>query len=240
MNQKLLLSFIFILCVKLSYSQIDKDTTFINGDLNVKFTATNPISFPPYYINQLEIDSISRNYNNSYLTALAIEKNQLDLLKPKVRIDKTDRFVILNNNQEIKLSPDSTSNEAEYTFDKIFKKQNQILFRVQWEEGGNYFLLNTLTGEKTYTIGRVFFSPNSKYLISINDDIEAGYSSNGFQLFSVDKNNNLKVIWSYEPDWGPEEIVWIDNGTLIIKGYYFYGENHEKKIFYKKLKIYVR
>ena len=209
----------------------------INKEITVEFTSTNSISFPAYYSNELIIDSISRDFDNSFLAALAIEKNQLDLLKPKIRIDKTDRFVILDNNQEIKLSPDSDSEEAEYTFDKIFKEQRQILFRVQWEEGNNYFLLNSLTGDKTYTIGRVFFSPNNKFLISINGDIEAGYSSNGFQLFSFDRNKNLKEIWNYSPDWGPEEIMWIDNTTLIVKGYYFYGEKWEKKLIYKKMKI---
>lgn len=237
MNHRLILSLIFILYVNLSYCQIEKDTTIINKDITVEFTSTDSIGFPAYYSNQLTIDSISKNYDNSSLTALAIEKNQLDLLKPKIRIDKTNRFVILDNNKEIKLSPDSDSEEAEYTFDKIFKEQRQILFRVQWEEGNNYFLLNSQTGNKTYTIGRVFFSPNNKYLISINDDIEACYSSNGFQLFSVDKNKNLKEIWNYSPNWGPEEIMWIDNRTLIVKGYYFYGEKWEKKIIYKKMKI---
>jgi len=237
MKYKISICIIFNLILSLSYSQIDKDTIIKHNNITIELTSTDSINFPDYYTNQKSIDSISMLYNNAHKLALAIEKNQLKLLNPKIKIDNKTRIITLDNDKIIKLIPNNKIEEVEFTFDKIFKKQNQILFRVQWFEGNNYCLLNTQSGVKTSTIGRTFFNPENNYLISINDDLEANYSTNGFQLFSADKNNNLKEVWSYSPNWAPTDIVWIDSNTLVAKGYLF---DNEKKIVYMKVKIFVR
>ena len=125
------------------------------------------------------------------------------------------------------------------TFEKEFIDNGFLLFRVQWVEGNNYFLFNTLSGEKTYIGGRAFFSPNGEYLISIEDDIESSYSFNGFQLYSVENDGHLRLIWQFSPVWGPCNIKWIDNSSLVTKGYYL-NDNREEISFFKNIKISMR
>jgi hypothetical protein len=240
MIPRLAFGLILFFPVNSALCQIDKDTVVEYKNIIVEFLTTDSTTFPDYFTNQRTIDSISRNYDNFHLLALAIEKNQLDLFRPNIDTNGSSRIVILDNGEETMLSPNELHDEAAYTFEKLFRDKSLLLFRVQWFEGNNYFLLNTKSGEKTYTIGRVYFSLNGKYCISINDDIEASYSANGFQLFSIGENNSLEEIWEYSPNWGPENIKWIDDNTLIAKGYYFHGENWEKKTIFKKILINVR
>ena len=212
------------------------DAFITTNDIVIDISATDSVTFPDYFDNQQKIDSIIKQFDNRHLEALAIEENQIELYKPEIKIEGVDRVVSLKDGSKIRLSPNEMHDEYGYTFEKAFKDNNFLLFRVQWFEGNNYFLLNTVSGEKTYTFGRVFISPNRKYFISINDDIDVGYSSNGLQLFMVDKKDNLKEIWEHSPSWAPENIKWINNHTLITKGYY-HDEHMEVTYFYKKIKF---
>jgi hypothetical protein len=73
------------------------------------------------------------------------------------------------------------------------------------------------TGKKTYILGQPFFSPDNKFIMAINCDIEAQYSGNGFQLFEI-VNLEIRKVWEYNPTiWGPVDIKWIDNSTLISR-----------------------
>ncbi len=199
-------------------------------------TETDSVTFPPYFKHPNEIDSISKIYSNCQMEARAIEEFQLKSYSVNVNVDSKDRIVRLQNGKEIRLSPNYQNGEVEYAFEKEFKDFGFLLFRVQWYEGNDYFLLDTKTGEKKYTIGRTYFSNDKNFVISINNDILAEYSYNGFQLFKIESNGKLNQIWKFSPNWAPENIKWVDNETLIVKGYY-YAERLEKKTFYKMIKI---
>jgi hypothetical protein len=224
---------------QLTYSQKIENYTYKSDSISIKFTDTNPIDFQYYFDNKKLIDSISEKYGNWYDRAVAVEKYQLKKYNPKVETDNTNRIVTLKNGKKIVLTPDTKREEEGYTYEKSLLDGNLLLFRVQWYEGNEYCVINNLNGNKTYTFGRVYANPAGNLLISINIDIVAGYSSNGFQLFSIDKNYNLKKIWEYElTQWGPRDIKWTSNNTLVVLGNYYEGiDIVNTKNTYKKIEI---
>ncbi len=201
-------------------------------------TDIDSIVFPDYFKQQNVIDSISKNFGNWHRRALAIEDYLINNSSVQIKIDSTTRTVILQNGTKKILTPNAVYDEAGYTFEKEFKKLNLLLFRVQWYEGNSYFLLNTKTGERTYTIGRVYINPNNTLMISINDDIEAGYSYNGFELFKIEENGNLKKLWELSTSWAPKKIKWLNNYSFIVGGYtYPITKKGKFKQIFKKITI---
>ncbi len=219
------------------YSQ-DTDFQVQIDDYVIFSNDADSVDFPFYFKQQDKIDSISKNYGNWHRRALAIEDYLINDCSVEIGIDSISRVVMLQNGKERILTPNDTVDEAGYTYEKEYKDLDLLLFRVQWSEGNNYFLFNTKTGEKTYTIGRVYINPDNTLLISINDDIEAGYSDNGFQLFRIEENGSLNELWKFSPFWAPENIKWIDRSTLIVSGYYYSEqENWIHNRIYKEIKI---
>ena len=100
----------------------------------------------------------------------------------------------LKNGEKLTLSPDPLTEEDGYTFEKLFLNGLYQFYRVQWYEGNNYALVNLKTGKITKTYGRVYINSTNTFLVSINDDIEAGYSANGIQLFFIDSEYNLVLL----------------------------------------------
>ena len=204
----------------------------------IQFEDCDSVSFDNYFVDQKIIDSISENYSNWHERAEAIEKYQIEKDKVKVTIDDFTRHIILNNGTEITLTPNEMTDEGGFTYEKSFMDETFQLYRVQWGEGNDYLLLNTNTGEKIRTIGRVYFSPSYKHMISMNQDVDAGYSSNGFQLFQLNKNNEFKLLWQYDPLWAPEKIKWISDSELVVFGFINDEQNKWKyKEFYKMIII---
>jgi hypothetical protein len=82
-------------------------------------------------------------------------------------------------------------------------------------------LIDKETGEKIITLGDVYVSPSVEYVLLVNEDIEAGFTSNGFQLFEVyeDKLNLIGNLEVY--DWGPNQVKWISDSTLWIRQSYW-------------------
>ena len=121
------------------------------------------------------------------------------------------------NGETIKLTPNPSFDEIDYCFESYFKQLKLLVFRAQWGEGNNYAIIDFTNGKKTYIIGRPFFSPDKKFMIVINCDIQAQYSNNGFEFYEW-TNRDFKLIWSYDPkSWGPVELKWLDNTTIISR-----------------------
>lgn len=213
------------------------DTTFnLKDNIQLTIQLTDSIYIPEYFLDNKTLDSISNLYDNWHLRSLAIEKYLLDQNKNYTKRD-TSGLVIKMKNGEWKLIPlDPMTDEVDNTFEHYFKEYGYYSVRTQWGEGNGYKLINDLTGEITNLFGRPYFSPNGQYIISVNADIEAGYSENGFQLYK-NSNGELLHLGNYEPSsWGPMTAIWIDNNTIKTENVtteikdglsdylYFYGE----------------
>ncbi len=227
------LTVIFILTSEFCFSQKTIDKRFL-----IEIDQTDSIQIAIPYKDKTKRDSITKKYSNWHERARSLEKYLLKIENPGIVRGTDDLIEIkLLDGRKIKLIPDNSLDETDFTFESYFRKLELILFRVQWSEGNNYLLVNKRTGKRTYVIGRLFFSPDNKFAMAINCDLIAQYSSNGFQLFEV-VNRELKEIWEYDPKfWAPVELKWLDNLTLISRNEKLDTINRKIKTDFIRIKI---
>lgn len=194
------------------------DTTFsLKDNFQITIQLTDSIYIPEYILNNKTLDSISNSYDNWHLRSLAIEKYLLEKNKNYTKRDTTGLFIKMKNGEWKLVTLDPMTDEVDNVFEHYFRDYGFYSVRTQWGEGNGYKLINDSTGETTNLFGRPYFSPNGQYIISVNADIEAGYSENGFQLFK-NSNGQLFHIGNYEPSsWGPMTAIWIDNNSIVTE-----------------------
>ena len=189
-----------------------------------KFSVTDSTAYQPLYRDFKIRDSLETNFggNNRHREALAVEKYQLEAQNINFlsRQSKNERHwnLSLTNGEYFELKIPKYSDIAEYAFEHYYKSQELLVFREQWGEGNAYLLLNRRTGQRTRTWGPPVFSPNGKYFVSFNDDLEAQYSPNGLQLFEIiDGQPELQL--EYEMDVGPTRATWLNDTTFRLEVY---------------------
>jgi hypothetical protein len=227
------LTIILVLAINVCSAQTTLDERY-----KVEIIPTDSISIGTVYKDKAKRDSITNKYSNWHERSRALEKYLLKIHNPGITRDKDDFVNIkLSNGETIKLIPDKSKEETDFIFEHYFRQQKLLVFRVQWYEGDNYAIIDLTNGQKTYMLGRPYFSPDSKLLISINCDIEAQYSDNGFQLFEF-SGREIKKIWEYKPAWwGPTDIKWLDNFTITSRNQALDTLDGRLKTEYKKIKV---
>ena len=198
--------------------QIRTDTLIeVTSKLKLELNRTESVNINEYYLDEIIVDSIDIHEGNRHSYALVVEKYKLKTQRDIIKRDSTGFYVKLINGKWKKLELNLEFDEIDHTFEYLFNKFGFYSIRVQCGEGNGYKLVNNENGDVIRILGRPYFSPNGKYILSVNSDLEAGYSGNGFELF---ENNEgvLKKIILFEPkNWGPYSAKWIDNNTVIMK-----------------------
>lgn len=210
----------------------------LDNKYKVEIRPTDSIQIGTIYKDKAKRDSIKSKYSNWNERSRALEKYLLKTDNPGITRDKDDFVnVRLLNGETIRLIPDKSKEETDFAFEQHLKPQKLLVFRVQWYEGNNYAIIDQTNGKKTYMFGKPFFSPDNRLLVSINCDIEAEYSDNGFQLFEF-SGRQLKQIWEFKPTlWGPTDIKWIDNYTAISRVQRIDSLTGKYKFEYKKIRV---
>jgi len=178
---------------------------------------SDSVSINEYFLDNKILDSLSSQFDNRHLEALAIEAYLLKTNSEWAKRDSKGLYIKLKNGAWKLLPLDEMLDEADNTFEYFFKELGYYSIRVQWGEGNGYKLVNYTDGAITHISGRPYFSPDGRYVITVNFDIGAGYSENGFQLFKVTKKG-LQLLGAYNPDtWGAVSVKWLDNSRLILR-----------------------
>lgn len=107
-----------------------------------------------------------------------------------------------------------------YVYRGLIKELNSYLIQVVYYEGGEFLLCNKKSGIKTTIIGMPVMNTDSDRVACFNSDIMAGFTANGFQVFTPE-GDSLRTLWQASPQWGPVEGRWKNNGTLYIKAEYW-------------------
>lgn len=127
-----------------------------------------------------------------------------------------------------------------YTFEHYFDKIDYFLLRVQWGEGNCWMLVNRKNGFKKYISGIPYISLDKKQILTINEDLEAGYSFNGIELYSIIADS-IKTEFRKETVFGPTAVKWISENQFLLRREYFYVDtltgNHKSIIDFKKVTI---
>ncbi|MBW7912808.1 MAG: hypothetical protein H3C54_03705 [Taibaiella sp.] len=87
---------------------------------------------------------------------------------------------------------------------------------MQYYEGGAYMLVNRKNGYNRQIHGKPYFSNNHKSFITVNVDMEAHYSFNGIEYYTVTADS---IIQQFELDianWGPAKAKWINDKNIIL------------------------
>ncbi|MBA2562108.1 MAG: hypothetical protein H0V14_04205 [Chitinophagaceae bacterium] len=67
------------------------------------------------------------------------------------------------------------------------------------------------------TIGQVYPSASGAQLLSINEDLEAGYSSNGIQLVTKQGETFAIKFIINVGNWAPVGVKWLSESNLVLK-----------------------
>lgn len=104
----------------------------------------------------------------------------------------------------------------------VYSYQGEIPGTGQWlslgmfYESFAYLMISKATGDTTYTIGLPVLSPDKKYLVCSNADLEAAFTPNGFGIYKNGKVPAL-VDETLVDNWGPEAVKWQDAIHLLVK-----------------------
>ncbi|GAB5526696.1 MAG: hypothetical protein Roseis2KO_45680 [Roseivirga sp.] len=193
------------------------DTTMALSGITVSLSPGEEQPFATYLLPKNIIDSLTKGIHNSHKYSLAIERYQIIQFGQRFRRTDEGLFLKLNNGDWQLMKIDPLTDEVDNVFEHYFDKFGFYSIRVQWGEGNGYKLVNTETGTVTDIIGKPFFSPDGSKVIALGNDIEAGYSENGFELME-NMAGKIKPIGRYNPgSWGCISALWLTNNTLLLQ-----------------------
>lgn len=205
--------------------------TFYNSD---SFPTTDIYSDLNYRINLT--DTIGNWHNR----AVKIQSYLADKFR--------DYFYTTDSTLVLKLADGKTSsyakwdseNDEGYTFEHYFDKIDYFLLRVQWGEGNCWMLVNRKNGFKKYISGLPYISLDNKQILTTNTDLEAGYSFNGLELYSI-LADSLKTEFTKETVFGPTDVKWISDNKFLLRREHFHVDtitgNQDNIIDYKGVTI---
>lgn len=160
-------------------------------------------------------------------TESPIEKNGDTLLLP----------VMMGQNAEFVDLPETDPSDGERTYNFYGELTELGLYVVEanFYEGKHYYLVHKMSGEKELILGLPILSPNKKMIFSNVAAYRNGAVGNGFDLWKVGKNNQLKRYFeqSHHDDWEITEAAWLTDSSLLLamnNGNEFYGIMTIKKM----------
>ncbi|MFT5619350.1 MAG: hypothetical protein ACI85I_002593 [Arenicella sp.] len=111
----------------------------------------------------------------------------------------------------------------------------QMVLNISFFEGGEYWMVDSSSGDTTRVFGYPVVSSDKTMMLVGSAGLEGGYIFNGFELYN--NSSPLTKICSIELyNWGPEEIRWIDNSSIIAKSTVF-DKNAESLFITEYLKV---
>ncbi|MCK7556091.1 hypothetical protein MKQ70_14110 [Chitinophaga sedimenti] len=105
---------------------------------------------------------------------------------------------------------------VEYSYYGEVPGSGHWLVGCMFYESYAYALIGKETGDTTFTIGVPVISPDGKYFVAGNADLEAQFTPNGLELYRNGKKPQLVDERMLEY-WGPNTVKWKDNRNLLIE-----------------------
>ncbi len=133
------------------------------------------------------------------------------------RFGDTLNFLLENGNYAMLINNTSDNDSSsKYFFQGLNKELNQFVVYGIFYEWWYHVLIDKRTGDTTVTCGPPVVSPDKKFFVCTNSDIEAQYTFNGIELF--ENTSPPKLVCSRELNFfGLNKIKWSDNNTLYAE-----------------------
>jgi hypothetical protein len=146
-----------------------------------------------------------------------------------IRLDNGKERILTNN-----LGGDE-ENFLDYTYTGNYPSIKRKGFHLSYYEGSGFALVNTQNGDSMITWSAPAISPDKKYMITASMDLVAAFDPNGFELYSIGNNNEIKKLGEVTLEkWGPGLVQWINNKTLISE-YITISEEGNTQVQYVKM-----
>ncbi len=127
-------------------------------------------------------------------------------------------FLKCDNGRIVKLKNiNSDGDDMEYfSFAGLNKDINGYVVSRMRYEYYDVLIINKHTGDSLFAIGYPVVSPNKQQFVCVNMDMEAGFTTNGIQLFKIENDMYISVGLRELNNWGPEKVMWKNDSTLIV------------------------
>lgn len=185
--------------------QVDS-TIFHIGNLEFEITPSTKEDFDAVKTSIHKMDTSETNRIKPYAAFVSRKGDSLQFKKAN------NEFVYIINNMNI-----DGDDYASYTFIQEMPEIGQWLVMASYFEAYGYVLINKATGETTELYGMPVVSPDKKYVMAFNQDLEAGFTFNGFQLFEMKDTKPVLVGLHELYTWGPDNVTWKDAHTLLVQ-----------------------
>lgn len=216
----------------------DSLVTFESG-VQIRLEAVEPIGGFQAILPRVILDSIGLDHKNMHFNALDIESYQLSQNQDHVRKRRDTLDILLPNGTWTSFPPDLMMEEADMNLERYDNQWGFYIVRIQWFEGNGYAIINDQTGEITRMNGRPFFSPDGKHIISVMEDVEATYSTNGLEMYEVVDGAVTQTGYLYPETWGPNFAKWTSDSTAVLRcgTYDFESDSFDYAVFYMRLSV---
>jgi hypothetical protein len=147
---------------------------------------------------------------------------------PAVKYDKeiwkqADTSYIKLKNGTIKKLVDNKEEGGHYisySFKNKLTGLPYFVFHIEYYEGSQVLLVDEAKGNEYFINDEPQLSPDNKFIATASLDLEAHYNSNELNVWRIELDT-LKLVFSIKPnDWGPSDLVWLNNSSMNYKKMY--------------------
>ncbi|MFQ3575850.1 MAG: hypothetical protein SNJ77_05380 [Cytophagales bacterium] len=207
---------------------IDQPTGIFNvSDKVLEFKASTESQFNDVCIADLRYlrSPLCKDIPDFEKCCATVENEAIKKTNAPVKRDGQALNIKLKNGKSITLknkigeAGDNAEEFVLFVFSDFIPSLNLVAVDVFYYEGGETYLFDLESGEKLTVVGDVNVSPDGKTLVSYSCDLMSGFRSNGIQIIERNEDTKkLNITLSFEVSkFGPEQVCWQDNKTLIIK-----------------------
>ena len=220
MGKKIITILISLLALISGAQEVKIDTIIKVENFKITFKKVDTLVEPVKSDFRKAIDDTVSKSDNSHLKSRMREKLYIDKYDSLIKKDSTKLFLKIDKGEKWKLIELSTiKDEYENTLFDFYEDENLYLVRTQWGEGNNYKIVNKTNGEIIETFGKPVFAKSENFIMSLNVDLVAEYTENGFEFFKK-KDEEIVKIGEFKPNnWGPEWAIEITENKFIVKCY---------------------
>jgi len=147
-----------------------------------------------------------------------------------LKCDNGKTVQLINN-----LSQDD--NYIQFCFIELNKDIEHYLVSCLRVESSNYILVNKKNGNRIEAIGPPVTSPDKNFFVCGHSDLVAQFNLNGIEIYKKNKNSYHLLGVRELANWGPEQMMWKNDSSLMIKANLLKADNTTQENVYKILFI---
>jgi hypothetical protein len=190
--------------------------TLIADNYVLKFQNSNSFPLTDIYGDLAFRNNLTDTIDNAHKKAEKIQSYLATKFQDYFYTTDTTLVLKLAEGKNLSFLKWDIEKDEGYNFEHYFDKIDYYLLRVQWAEGNCWMLVNRKNGFKIYIRGLPFISPDNKQIITANTDLEAGYSFNGLELYSINADS-LKAEFTKTTVFGPTAVKWISELDFLLR-----------------------